>query len=91
MSFKYFVAGFVGNQGTHTPRNIEVAIITPPHVNDGAGRALHSFRDIKEVEKMIGEHDGHQFSLSFSPFLFEDSQKGIPYEEPDSITVRLEY
>lgn len=51
MSFKYFVAGFLENQGTHTPRNIEVAIITPPHVNDGAGRALHSFRDIKEVEK----------------------------------------
>ncbi len=56
MSFKYFVAGFVENQGTHTPRNIEVAINTPPHVNDGAGRALHSFRDIKEVEKMIGEN-----------------------------------
>lgn len=40
---------------------------------------------------MIGEHDGHQFSLSFYSFLFEDSQKGIPYDEPDSITVRLEY
>jgi len=61
------------------------------HVNEGSGRALHSFQDIKEVEKRIGKHYGYQFSLSFYSILFEDSQKGIPYEEQGSITVRLEY